>query len=134
MNRRSFFGWLSGVLGSAAVAQVAESGPIDPTYTYDWNADPQYTDDPAFRKGLLYGGREVHRVLVDGEDVTDLAITKIRTGKDGYVEYFATNSAGQFIEQPPGEFLKVYRHGHVQYLHDTTTVHNTRYRTHRTTK
>lgn len=96
MNRRTFFSWLGGLLGTAATAKATES-TVETPYTYDWSGSG-WTDDPWFKKGLLRGGPHVHQVFLNGEDVSHLPIVVLRTGQDGYVIHLVRRGNGFVTE------------------------------------
>jgi hypothetical protein len=111
MNRRSFFGLLTGAAAALGLAPRRE-----PSYFYDWTMPPDKpeTDDPAFANRFLpRGGPPVNRVTVDGEDVSHLPITLVRTGPDGYVAYQVHKDGRPVIVG--GRVLRCFRYGHTSY-------------------
>lgn len=84
-----------------------------PSYVYDWAEGS--TDDPA---GLVYGSDKP--VTVDGKEVTDLPIRRLRTGSDGYVDYLVKRRGQFVVRKIPGsmyawELVEKRIEGHVRY-------------------
>lgn len=80
-------------IASPSVVPLGEEG-----YEYDWAEET--TTDPRFCGiNLPYGGREVQGVWLDGEDVTELRITKLKTGSRGFLEAVIQHPNGAFANE-----------------------------------
>jgi hypothetical protein len=88
-----------------------------PNYTYSWNINQSWSDDPRFADGNLpFGGRDVHIVLLNGVDISDTYIFELRTGEDGYVKVQIRGFEGRHIEYPEGQSMTATLTGRVEYV------------------
>ncbi len=103
MNRRSFLG----LLGIAPVA-ISDIDPEYPVVTMRWTG--AYTSEPprfpiAFEPDIS--------VTLDGRKVSEIAA--LETGRNGYIETYYKNAAGQLELDETGQGAKrVRRHGFVR--------------------
>lgn len=104
MLRRTFMSLVAGLLGLRKAAPVS--------HEYDWQ---ERTID-GVKARLPYGGRDVHVVYLDGKDVHDLPIFRLRTGVDGYIDHYVGNYGEPFEHDRFGYPLVVRQTGNVEYV------------------
>jgi hypothetical protein len=98
---------------------VSSAPPPEPSYTIDWREGT--SDHPAHGGSAPYDCEAnlgvVQRVLLDGADVSNLRICRLRTGRDGFIEMHAAKG-GRLMTSADngGDFVSVVaKHGHVVY-------------------
>lgn len=62
-------------------------------HTYDWHEGR--SDDPRFAETSLPYGLANNRIFLDGQDVTVLPTRKLKTGRDGWIEFLPYDKDGQ---------------------------------------
>jgi hypothetical protein len=95
-------------------------------YTYCWNSHDggPCTDDPRLVElGYLpYGKSPINVVRVDGKDVSDLLVFRLKTGPDGFVDH-KTADDNWSKGGPGGEIDWERLTGNVEYAYDLTLPH-----------
>jgi hypothetical protein len=79
MTRREF---IETAFASVAVLTRLHSEEASPSYYYDWDQSPPYTDNPELAGKLVRGAH--NRVFLDGNDIGN--VSRCQTGANGWVE------------------------------------------------